>query len=1199
MTKKQPTHADFESALALHQSGDLIGAHALYRRCLQNSPGHVNALHLMGVLLTQQGRAQEGLHYLRAALKLCPREPNFLSNLGIALRQCGQLHEALSALREALVIDPENGNALVNLGNVLQDLNRHQESIHIYQQALEAHPNHLDALRNMGTALHALGHFAEAKAIFERALLIRPGDSQTQSNLGITHEAMGEWEEAERSYLLALGSEVSNAVAFFNLGTLQKKLGRFHRAKEYLLRATVLRPNWTEALNNLGAVYEELGQPHEAEQCFSSALHTAPNNSVLWSNLGNALRGQKRFIESLDAYLHALECDPANVESLNNLGATLHALDFLDAAAIAFEQVLFEVPDHASALYNLGITEHERLNLDAAIHAYQACIDSQESNARMRDLSKRAVQTAEARWNLSLSFLLNGDLEHGFFHYENRWDRGASPPNPVRGRQPSSLKQIEGCSILVHSEQGLGDTIQFARYLPRLTDLCSKVHFSVPTSLHGLMGKLVPHVSLEPLCEPKQTFDWEINLLSLPHLFRTTLQSIPPPLPSRESLAVVKHKWALKLGVKRTTRIALAWSGAAHHPDDRHRSMSLGQFAQALPMNEFEYHCAQDKVREGDLRAMKDLGIHTHFQDLSNFLETAGLLLNMDIVITVDTSVAHLAGSIGIRTVLLLQHVPDWRWLLRRDSSPWYPSVTLVRQESRGDWISALSAVHALLGSHLPSLPPSQNRVQGAREIARAVNRIAVRTHQNQGIGNALPLYHQAIELDPEEASYQSNLSLALMGSNDFDGALRHANEAVRLAPKWANGHYNQGVLLRRMAKDRAAKGAFENALACDPSHAKAALNLGNTLRDLEEFVESSHAFTKATEIDPTLFDAWLNLGNIKKRLGRFGEAISAYNTAMRIRPEDADARFNLSLVQLLLGDYKLGWKNYEARLKTEEFSKFQGIPHARRWNGRDSLRGKKIILWAEQGFGDTLQFSRYALQIELLGAEVHIFVPDTLTSVIQTISPTLKVWSSINAELLQQFDFWSPLLSLPGFLHPDQLCLPTSCAYLKAPQHVIHKWHDLFLSEPKGLKIGISWQGRPSHKHDQERSIHLGEFLVGMPEVATLYPLNPSGPAGDPASLGDPRIRDFRAHIKNFGDTAALIMQMDLVVTVDTSVSHLSGGLGMPTFVLVPKVPDWRWGLGGKVSAWYPKCFLFRQTKPNSWESVFKDLNDTIQSNF
>lgn len=474
---------------------------------------------------------------------------------------------------------------------------------------------------------------------------------------------------------LTLPEVMKRAVAAYERGQL--------READRLARAILgVKADCSDALHLIAVIKMREHRLDEAVACYDRALAVRPDYPEALSNRGLALQGLKRFDEALASYDGALAVRPDYAEALSNRGNALTELKRFDEALASYDRALAMQPDYAEALYNRANTLHQLKRFDEALACYDRAL---------------AVQPdfAEAHGAKSLLLLLIGDLDAGWQEHECRWKYESLKPFRQDFAQPLWLGEtgVEGNTILLHSEQGFGDTIQFIRYVPLLAELGAKVIIRVQPALKKLLADMAGADIVIGTDEELPPFDLYTPLLSLPLAFKTRLDTIPSATPYlRASSEAVAH-WNARLGHRSRPRIGLAWSGRPTHKNDHNRSIGLGAL---LPLLDFNatYVSLQKDVRPGDASVLQNRSDLLHFgDDLKTFADAAALLSNLDLIISVDTSVVHLAGALAKPVWVLLPFLPDWRWLLDRDDSPWYPTARLFRQNAPGDWAGVIGRV--------------------------------------------------------------------------------------------------------------------------------------------------------------------------------------------------------------------------------------------------------------------------------------------------------------------------------------------------------------------------------------------------------------------------------------------------------------------------------------------------------------------------
>jgi tetratricopeptide (TPR) repeat protein len=530
-------------------------------------------------------------------------------------------------------------------------------------------------------ALHRQGSLAEAERIYSAILRRDPEHFDALHLLGVIAVQTGRNEYGAELIGRALARDRRNAAAHGNLGNALANLGRAAEALASYDRAIKLKPDHADAHSNRGNVLLGLKRPQDALASYDRAIGLRPDYAEAHRNRGSALRDLKRPNEALASYDRAIALKPDYADAHHNRGIALRDLHRAGEALVSYDRALALRPDDAETCYNRAIALHELHRLDDAAASCERAIALKPDYA-------------EAHFNLAHYLLLMGRFDKGWRQYE--WRKRRDEPIAARSfPQPLWLgePEIAGKTLFLWWEQGLGDTIQFCRYARLLEARGATVVMSVQEPLRRLLQQANPAIQMiAPDAAPAQ-FDHHCPLLSLPLALRSTLETIPAPTPYLEADRALQASWAARLPPKGKPRIGAVWSGGTAHRNDRDRSIELPQFLSVVHGNA-DWFSLQKELRDGDAAILARDGRIAFFGgELADFSDTAALLASMDLVITVDTAVAHLAGAMGKPVWVLLPHVPDWRWLLGRSDSPWYPSARLFRQQRIGDWTGVLEEV--------------------------------------------------------------------------------------------------------------------------------------------------------------------------------------------------------------------------------------------------------------------------------------------------------------------------------------------------------------------------------------------------------------------------------------------------------------------------------------------------------------------------
>jgi tetratricopeptide (TPR) repeat protein len=455
----------------------------------------------------------------------------------------------------------------------------------------------------------------------------------------------------------------------------------------------------------------------------------------------------------------------------------------------------------------------------------------------------------------------------------------------------------------------------------------------------------------------------------------------------------------------------------------------------------------------------------------------------------------------------------------------------------------------------------------------------------------ALKSYEQALSLQPDLAHVHSNRGKVLQEVGDLDAALASYDRAIALAPNLAEAHYNRGNALHKLNEHARALESYRQAILLRPDFAEAYSNCGNIQLELQLIDQAIRSYERAIALKPGVAEFHNNLANALQTLGRSDEALASYDQAIALKPEYAEAHVNRGLTLLREGRYGIGWKEYAWRNKAEGFAGARTDIGGAEWKG-EPLTGKSVLLYAEQGYGDAIQFMRYVPKVAALGARVLLEVPRRLQNLTSTLDGASAV--VVKGDQVPPVDYHCSLLSLPLVFNTAIESIPNSTRYLRADPQRILSWANRFPAS--SFKIGLAWAGNPNYRGDRTRSIGLSPLVPMLSLPGMLYvSLQKDLRVGDEALM---RKCPQLIHLDvDFDDTAAIMCQLNIIVSSDTSAAHLAGALGLPVWVLLEWMPDWRWFSSGTNSPWYPTARLFRQPARGDWNSVIKSVQHELMS--
>jgi tetratricopeptide (TPR) repeat protein len=1060
---------------------------------------------------------------------------DYHKNLGLALVEAGKTEDALTYFRQIIALEPNDALAHIHLGNVLREQGDLEAAISSLQTALNLNPEEYArayAHNSLGTVQLDQGNLDEAAFHFRQSITLRPQNLLSHTNLGTVLRSQGKLEEAVQCFQTALSLNSSYAFTHYGLGLVLKQQGKWQEAAVCLCQAITLDPNQVDAHTELGEMLLAQGQLDQAIISLQAALTLNPVNASVQDRLGVALQAQSRLTEAVHYLREATRLNPNSSSSLNNLSIALAEQGNLEEAAACLQQAI--------------------------------ALD---------------FNNADIHYNLAHILLSMGDLHHGFSEYEWRCQTKNWAPTlfPLPLWNGSNL---EGKTLLLHAEQGFGDTIQFIRYVDLIKDLGGRIVVACQASLKRLLATVYAIDQLVTLGEPLPEFQVHAPLMSLPYLLKTTLATIPNQVPY---LAVPEVDYKPQLCSNADFKVGLVWASGdrretlAAFNNYQQKSCSLTLLTRLLSTAGVSFYSLQVGQNAHDIAQLNE---QYSLQDLnpqiSDFADTAALIAQMDLVISIDTAVAHLAGALGKSVWVLLPFAPDWRWLRERDDSPWYPTMKLFRQQSPGDWAGVIEQV--------------------AEALEKQVDRV-IDLLPEPDLAGLTVIPSQDISVQ------QTSIEMQQIGQHVES---QFANQSIASsAPKkvletLVDSYNKLGMTFTEQGEFEEAAVQFRQAIALLPTNAISYTHLGNVLREQGKLEEAFPNFQTALSLEPvdtyTLAYTHNSFGTALLDQDKLEEAHFHFSRAVALRPNNSTPHYNLGHTLLAMGNLPNGLAKFEWRwqMKGGPTSFPQPL-----WDG-SNLAGQTILLHFEGGLGDTIQFVRYLPLVKASQGRIIFRCQSALKRLLKNVPDIEQL--IVQEEALPEFQVHAPLMSLPYLLKTTLETIPAQVPYLIPPPN---PHFDLKPLSDTDLKVGLVWASgyRPGESDLLEiykrKSCTLSAFsrLLSIPNVS-FYSLQVGHNATDIAELDEGhQLQDLSLEIKDFADTAALVNQMDLVISVDTAVAHLAGALGKPVWLLLHLAADWRWLRERNDSPWYPTMRLFRQSQLGNWEDVIDQVMQMLKN--
>ncbi len=655
----------FNKGFSLYESGQFDQAFDIFHQLIASNPQHFDAQFLSALILLRRQQFSESIHYLSVTLSLKPDHPPCLRYMALALSKVGHVERAL-----------EVASRLVGITH---------GSIEAYTLLAQIQASHGDQSASLQTWIK-LG-------------LLEPKSAQIKNNIGVLCHQMGDFPAALEHYKQAQSLDPKDAKIYFNMAVSLEKLGEIDSAIQSYVLATEHDDQYKDAYFNLGLLWIEVGQFDKAIACFDQVLARDPSMSLAYLNKAVALQKLKLLLPAQECLEKAMRLDSASPLICFNLATVLQDKRELQASALMYQKALDLNPTHINAWCNLGDVLHDAQNPKQAIQCYLNALNLEPESIR-------------AKYHLSLSYLLDAQFENGWPLFELRRQYEASflsiQSQMQKPKMPLWLgkESLDGKSLLVMSEQGLGDSIQFVRYVLNLKELGARVVLQTPSSLVTLfssvdgVSQMIVNDQEMPCC------DLYVPMMSLPLALGSFVKGIPAPTPYLQASKASIEKWLAKLGPKTRPRVGLVWSGGWRKDQpwswdvNQRRNIPL-RLLESLKHPGLEFISIQKgELAKQELMALRAQGwggpeLIDLMDEVGDFSETAALIEHLDLLISVDTSCAHLAGALGKPVWMLNRYDTCWRWQLGKQETPWYPSMKIYRQERLDDWLGAIESVRA------------------------------------------------------------------------------------------------------------------------------------------------------------------------------------------------------------------------------------------------------------------------------------------------------------------------------------------------------------------------------------------------------------------------------------------------------------------------------------------------------------------------
>jgi len=976
-----------------------------------------------------------------------------------------------------------------------------------------------------------------------------------------------EEKNAEKYYLKGIALFPGSYKLLNDYGVFLAGIGKSDEAAGYFEQAIKINPLFTEAIFNAAAEAEKKCDYSKAEKYYLKVLEIISTDFNALTNLANLKLKTKKFMEAEEYYKKALSVKN-DFNANNNLGFALQRQNKLDEAEHFFLRAL-EITPAYGVYYNLGNNFYLNGKFKEAQDYY---LKSLEINADYR----------EAKVALSFIQLSMKNFKEGWKNF--KYSLFPNLLTEKAGIKKWEGEDLNGKTLLVYSEQGLGDNIHFARYIHYAKKAGAKIKFLCDKNLADLISNPEYAEFIHEIENPGE-IDFCCSLLELPSFLfdlgvddHSLVKYIKTDSGKSENNIINFPDEKIKIG--------FVWKGNPNHQFDAFRSAELENFLTLFELENACFYSLQiTDEEEIKILSQKNSNVFTINFKGKNFTE---FVSKLDLIITVDTMMAHFAGTLGKPVWILLAKVCDWRWGMEGSESYLYPSAKLFRQKELGNWEPIFKEIKENL---LKLTNSSENLVRTEQEILAEAHKLI---EQKEYAKAEALLKDAALHFPHSEEVYLLSGYFYQICENLHDALNSYLN-IIKINPSNHIAYSNMGVVLKDLKRFDEAEKSLSIAIKINDSNAIAYNNMAIISHLKGDFEKSRGCLEKALALNPFYHEAYINLSNYYDTAGDMTKALESIEKAIEITPHSADAHFNKSVILLKEGYDLEGWKEYEWRKKKAEYQKRNfSIPELI----STDVYGKTILVYDEQGYGDTIQFARYIEFLKQRGAKVILECHKSLVRLMKSCKGIAEVYS--RGELKEKefkFDNQTALLSLPLLLYREVSEIPANVPYLEANERPDLFWHENY-SFKSAYKIGIFWRGKqPVTNLQRAANLKFFEHIAKMENVK-IFSLQKEGITKEENEMmTEFGINDLSPQLGDFSDTASIIKALDLVITIDTSVAHLSGALGVKTWTILSKRADWRWYRKIDYSPWYPSMKLFRQENYNDWKTVFEKISKKLNT--
>lgn len=1231
--EREKEHVDANSLLGtLHvQQGQIEVGIEFLNRALAIQPSHSVAHANLGFAYHEKGELELAVRHYRAAVESDSSTIEAQNNLGCALREMGHLAEAAKVIDTAVRNAPNYAPGWYNLGLIRLQEDAYDVAIACFKKAIELEPRYYEAHYSLGNAYRERGSFDQACDAYNGALLLKPDSVEAHTNLGVVLAKQGDKGRAREHYTKAVELKPTLADVHNNLGALEFEEGRFEAAAARFQKAVELQPGHVDALANLGNALQWAGRYEEAIECCDRALVLDPRSRNAHLNKGVALSKVQREDEAIKELLFCLELDPSDVDALTNLGGIYQLIDNYESARHYLERAVATNPNNALAHWNLGIALAASGDLACAWREYEWGIHTNE-----RALSQRYEFPRWQGQPLGSGALVVypeqglGDEVLFASCLPDLVLRTGSTGRIVVQCDPrlETLFRRSFPQIIVHGGKRDEDPAWLKAYEPIGYQIPLG---SLPLHLRNSLADF-PRENAFLKADAQQQQAWAERLTAFGPGLKVGIAWRSGLRTRMRSLGYTRlEDWLPVFAVEGVTWINLQYGDCREELEEANRRFGMS------------IHCFDDLDLFNDLDgsaaliAALDLviSVGTSTYNFAGGLGVPTFLLNPP-----GRSWAY-CGTDGVPwypsvTLFMQEKRGDWLPVMERAAAALRTRVKAMQSSPVAcpeiaaalfaHQHSELDTAAELYGGVLTEIPDNAqalallNTLRVHQGKADEAQRLPHRAHEslpqsteiltNLGFvgrrreDEEMAYYDAALVADPAFLPAYKNLTDVLLENGAYERAAGVLEQWLLHDPRSVEAYYRLGMARLKCGDGEAARRAWLRTLELDPIHARVHNELGFLNYGAGKLVQAEQYYRTALRLDPDFKEAHVNLGSVLTRKGCYQEAIEHYDVTLAREPDYAPAHYNRGVALLALGQLQEGWQEWAWRLRVNTGSAFsRSLDVAPLWQG-EPLSGKTLLVHGEQDVGDELLFGTCLADVISRGAQVILQCDPRLEPLFKRSFPNISVRGSVRNEQpswikgIQRIDYQCPSGALPVWMRTNLSDFRTQLGYLEASSHLRTIWRERLRKVGGKFKIGITWRGHPHETLSVPSNIQLVEWagLFSVPGITFINLQHGLETAEREELAGRVICFDDLDLFNDFENTAALMSELDLVISVETVSYNLAGSLSVPTWLVSAQVPERGWVmLGTEKIPWYPSVRVFRQQRLGEWAGVFRQLTGAL----